>query len=139
MKKLVDVGESRFNLAHEGLLNMIIDADILLGSTVLWGRAFTSDEWENLASIFDDLIVYSKNHFSDEENYLRAGRYPNLEHHQSLHNAIITKLTDYQKKIILGDDSELKEIRTWLLEWLFIHVNAADLAYADYFSKSKDL
>ena len=133
--KLVDVGEPTFNMAHERLLNMIIDADVILGSSVLSGNALSKDEWNTLSGIFDELIDYAKIHFSEEVGYLRTHGYPAADRHQAKHDAIVEELNFFQRKVMQNDDANISDIRRWLLEWLLNHVNNQDYAYAQYFAK----
>ncbi|MBF0150170.1 MAG: hemerythrin family protein [Magnetococcales bacterium] len=135
--KLVDVGEQHFNMAHQGLLNLIIDADVILDLNISSGLVFTEKEWDGLAVTFDNLIIYTKNHFHEEEDFLRQNNYPYTDQHQLEHQAIIEKLNVNQRYILQGDEAGLMDIRIWLLEWLFNHVNTMDYAYAQYFLKNK--
>ena len=133
--RLVDVGEPTFNMAHERLLNMIVDADVILGSSVLSGDALTENEWNTLSSIFDELITYAKIHFYEEVDYLRARDYPTADEHQAKHDAIVEELNFFQRKVMQNDDANIKDIRRWLMEWLLNHVNNVDYDYAQYFAE----
>ncbi len=133
--KLVDVGEPIFNMAHERLLNMIIEADVILGASVLLGRSLTDDEWQSLSGIFDELIAYAKIHFTEEVDYLRARGYPAADEHQAKHDAIVEELNFFQRKVMQNDDANINDIRRWLLEWLLGHVNNVDYDYAQYFAE----
>ncbi|MBF0461227.1 MAG: hemerythrin family protein [Magnetococcales bacterium] len=135
--RLVDVGEPRFNLAHERLLNMIIEADVLLGSAILLGTALTEDEWHTLSGIFDELIAYAKVHFAEEMDHLRTHGYPAADQHQANHDALVEELNFFQRKVMQNDDANINDIRRWLLEWLLGHVNSQDYDYAQYFAKIK--
>jgi hemerythrin-like metal-binding protein len=133
--RLVDVGVPTFNMAHERLLNLVVDADVILGASILSNNSLTDDEWNSLSGIFDDLIVYVKIHFNDEVGYLRAHGYPAADQHQSRHDEVIEELNVFQRKVMQNDDANKIEIRRWLLEWLLNHVNNQDHAYALYFAK----
>ena len=133
--KLVDVGEPIFNMAHERMLNMIIEADVILGASVLLGRSLTDDEWQSLSGIFDELIAYAKIHFTEEVDYLRARGYPAADEHQAKHDAIVEELNFFQRKVMQNDDANINDIRRWLLEWLLGHVNNVDYDYAQFFAE----
>lgn len=132
--KLVDVGEPRFNLAHERLFNIIIDADKVITSSSLVERTLAQEEWDALSGAFDELVTYAKTHFAEEEEYLVMRGYPDAQQHQMAHHTLIEELNVYQKKVMQGDEANLKEMRRWLLEWLLNHVNHQDYAYAQYFA-----
>ncbi|MBF0185260.1 MAG: hemerythrin family protein [Magnetococcales bacterium] len=137
LDKLVDVGEPAFNMAHEKLLDMVINADLILGSSVTESRSLSTEEWNTLSAIFDELIAYAKIHFAEEMDHLRAHRYPDVEQHQVDHDALVDELNHFQRKVMENDDANIKEIRKWLLGWLLNHVNNKDFAYAQFFAAQK--
>ncbi|MBF0416814.1 MAG: hemerythrin family protein [Magnetococcales bacterium] len=134
LSSMVDVGEPRFNLAHEKLFNIVVDADEILAAAVTGERSLSAQEWESLSTVCDELIVYAKAHFADEEETLITRNFPNVAHHRTVHNQLIEQLNEFQKKVSEGNDKELKELRRWMLEWLLNHVNREDYAFAQYFA-----
>ncbi|NGZ05185.1 MAG: hypothetical protein G8237_02400 [Magnetococcales bacterium] len=134
LAKMKDVGEPRFNLAHERLFNIIIDADEILGAATSGERQLTSEEWSSLSTVCDELVRYTKIHFMEEEEFLISRGYPDSERHRVIHQNLIEALNSFQKKVTQCDEMNLKEMRRWLLEWLLNHINHEDYAYAAYFS-----
>lgn len=132
LARLVDVGVPKFNLAHERLYSIIIDADVILESA-LETQPLTLEQWDTLSGLFDDLIAYAKIHFAEEEGFLYSKNYPDLVRHQDKHNILIDDLNSYQKMVQQHDEANVVEVRRWLLEWLLNHVNQEDHAYAQYF------
>ncbi|MBF0125905.1 MAG: hemerythrin family protein [Magnetococcales bacterium] len=135
LAKLVDVGEVRFNLAHERLFNIIIDADEILGVAALADRMLTREEQDALAEYCDDLLSYAKAHFSEEEQFLFERRFPDALSHQAIHHSLVAALNNLHRKMLEGNEADLKALRRWLLEWLLTHVNQEDYAYANYFAR----
>ncbi|MBF0341636.1 MAG: hemerythrin domain-containing protein [Magnetococcales bacterium] len=133
LSKLKDVGEPRFNLAHEKLFNIIIDADEILGAAATGERQLTEEEWNALSSASDDLAAYTKVHFAEEEAFLVARSYPESDRHRATHLGLVEELNNFQKKVAQRDEQDLKEMRRWLLEWLLSHINHEDYAYAQHF------
>jgi hemerythrin-like metal-binding protein len=136
LARLVDVGEPAFNMAHERLLTLIVDADLILGAAVAAGVPLTVAEWGSIADIFDEIIHYTKQHFADEIQYLRAHKYPEADRHQALHDEIVAELGRLQVKVMQYDAESTGKIRRWMLAWLLGHVNTQDHAYAQYFSQT---
>ncbi|GAB0058656.1 Bacteriohemerythrin [Candidatus Magnetaquicoccaceae bacterium FCR-1] len=134
LASMADVGEPRFNLAHEKLFNIVVDADEILGAAVTGERSPTPQEWESLSTVCDELIVYAKAHFADEEETLIHRNYPNAAQHRTIHNQLIEQLNEFQRKVTEGNDKDLKELRRWMLEWLLNHVNREDHAFAQFFA-----
>ncbi|MBF0272227.1 MAG: hemerythrin family protein [Magnetococcales bacterium] len=137
LSSMVDVGEPRFNLSHEKLFQIIVDADEILGLAATGERMLSQNEWESLSSVCDELIAYAKVHFAEEEETLIARNYPELVRHRTIHNTLIEQLNEFQKKVSEGNEKDLKELRRWMLEWLLNHVNHEDYAYAQYFAALK--
>ncbi|MEO5334041.1 MAG: NAD(P)H-dependent oxidoreductase subunit E [Magnetococcus sp. YQC-5] len=134
-ERLVDVGEPTFNMAHERLLSLIVDADLILGSAIAAGVSLTVAEWNAVGDIFNELIVYTKQHFTEEIQYLRARGYPEVDRHQALHDEIVGGLQIFHQRVIQYDDASMGKIRRWMLAWLLGHVNTRDSEYARYFSQ----
>ena len=134
--RLVDVGVPEFNLAHERLLEIVIDADVILGGAIVSGNAILEDGWNNLSDIVHELIVYTEKHFSEEVDYLRVHGYPSADQHQSKHYDIIEDLNIFQRTVMQHDERKLSDMRRWLLAWLLNHVNNQDQDYADFFSQN---
>ncbi|MBF0341075.1 MAG: hemerythrin family protein [Magnetococcales bacterium] len=135
IESLTDVGVPRFNLAHEQLMGIIIDADVIIGAILVDERSPTQEEWHTLSDLCDELVSYTKLHFNDEISYLINKSYPNARIHQEVHQALIEDLNTLRAQINGQSDEKLKEMRKWLLEWLLNHVNHEDKAYAKHFSK----
>ncbi|MBF0152342.1 MAG: hemerythrin family protein [Magnetococcales bacterium] len=134
IERLVDVRVPRFNLAHEQLMGIIIDADVIIGAVLVDERSPTQEEWDALSDLCDELARYTKSHFDEEVGYLFSRGYPHAKVHQDVHQALIEDLNIF-KIIINGQHGEeLKKSRKWLLEWLLNHVNHEDNAYAKHFS-----
>ncbi len=134
LASMVDVGEPRFNAAHEKLFRIVIDADSILGPAATGGRMLTPEEWESLSTVCDELIAYAKVHFADEEETLLHRGYPEAARHRGVHNQLVEDLNQFQKKVTAGNEQDLKEMRRWMLEWLLNHVNHEDYAFAQYFA-----
>jgi hemerythrin-like metal-binding protein len=129
--QLEDVGVPRFNQAHEGLLQIIVDADMIIASTL--ERSLTTQEWEGLSKVIDELIRYTLIHFKEEVIYLRQNQYPESDKHQEHHNNLIKELAHFNQMAVQQDESGIITMRKWLLEWLLQHVNHEDVSYREYF------
>lgn len=132
--RLDDVGENQLNVEHEQLLNLILDADEILA--LMLQRELAVREWETLGDIMNELMNYTRRHFSFEEEVMHQHGYPKVNEHIKQHAYLVEKLNAFQQQVI-GHDSDVKsEIRQWLLEWLFVHINTYDLQYKPYLEKA---
>lgn len=133
--RLNDVGDAKLNADHERLLEFVMDADEILALMLL--REGTAREWEALADIMNHLMNYTRTHFEAEETYLRRKGYPKVDEHAAQHAKLVAQLNSSQQRIIAHDDTVSGEVRQWLLEWLFVHINTFDLAYKNHFEQNK--
>jgi hemerythrin len=85
-----------------------------------------------LPEIFDNMLQYTKVHFTAEEALLKKHNYPNFETHKKLHDELIAKLVQLQKQFQSGDLSVSMQTRDFLRVWLVEHIQGNDLKYGKY-------
>ena len=74
---------------------------------------------DEIKALLADFFDYMKNHFNDEEKYMKLINYPGLDEHKEIHKEIIQSMIDLIKNIRSTND--LKEklyvvCKKWLLE-----------------------
>lgn len=74
---------------------------------------------------------YTREHFDDEEEAMRRCRYPGLEEHRRLHEAIIEEL-GVRVAQGLPDEASLFEFRTFLYRWIVDHLMVHDRAFVAF-------
>lgn len=85
-----------------------------------------------LAGVFDELINYTKLHFSTEENLLNIHNYPNLTAHKMEHERLVNQVLDLQKQFMDGGAALSIKVSNFLKEWLMNHIKKSDIAYSKY-------
>ncbi len=85
-----------------------------------------------LAGVFDELINYTKLHFSTEENLLKIHNYPNLTAHKMEHERLVNQVLDLQKQFMDGGAALSIKVSNFLKEWLMNHIKKSDMAYSKY-------
>lgn len=85
-----------------------------------------------LAGVFDELINYTKLHFSTEENLLKIHNYPNLTAHKMEHERLVNQVLDLQKQFMDGGAALSIKVSNFLKEWLMNHIKKSDIAYSKY-------
>ena len=110
-KKLMEIGERAYDIA-------IIDDGY--------------DRYDEIMTIIDELLEYTKYHFEYEENMLKEYNYNHIHDQAEEHEIYVNKINqvasredidDNQRKIIL-------EIIDFLSEWISKHIMIADRGYA---------
>jgi hemerythrin len=83
-----------------------------------------------LDPIAEELVSYSKYHFSAEERHMRNIGYKDIDRHIAEH-VVFTQKTLHLQQVVNKDDAELtKEIIIFLGNWLLHHVMEEDKKYS---------
>ena len=120
----MSVGVAQFDDEHRkliGLINKLFEA-VQAGG----GR-------QVLGSILDDLIEYTKTHFSHEEYQLRTLGFPGYVDHKKEHDALAKQVFEIQRKYHEGATSTLSvELLSFLKRWLTQHIQGIDSQYVNF-------
>ncbi len=91
---------------------------------------------EVLGKTLEDLVAYTKFHFSSEEKLMADNGYADLKNHQLEHDKLTSQVMDFQAKYKSGNALLSLEIMQFLKSWLVNHIKGSDKAYSPYL-KSK--
>lgn len=92
-----------------------------------------------LASILDQLILYTVQHFEHEEALLKQHGYPQLIEHKAQHEALKQKVGEFNNRLTIGYNGLIAiEMLKFLKNWLAQHIQQEDKAYARFLN-SKNL
>ena len=86
--------------------------------------------------ILDELVAYTKVHFTLEESLMRLSHYPDLEAHQKRHRDLVAEVEAMHEKIHSGGGAISFELLHFLRNWLTKHILSEDMRYAGHFAKS---
>ena len=94
-----------------------------------------------------DLIVkmlvflnrYINEHFTDEEEYMRENKFPDLVIHKRIHQEFMKRYKEFEEEYSSGKsiNKMAEEVKTFLADWWINHVAIVDRQYAEYVSKNK--
>ena len=90
---------------------------------------------EVMAGILQELIAYTRTHFSDEETLMRSNNYPEFQAHQAEHHAFVEKVLQVQKGFAQGHVTVRVEIMNFLCNWINDHIMKSDKGYGHYLSQ----
>lgn len=86
--------------------------------------------------ILDELVAYTKVHFTLEESLMRLSHYPDLEAHQKRHRELVTEVEAMYEKIHNGGGAISFELLHFLRNWLTKHILSEDMRYSGHFATS---
>lgn len=87
---------------------------------------------EVLGKIIEELISYTKFHFSAEETLMLQNKFPGLSKHKEEHEAFTKKVIEFEEKFLRGSVVLSQEIIIFLKDWLLNHIQVTDKNYSPY-------
>ena len=113
---------------HKGLLDFVNE---------IYDHA-TGNEEEELAwfkEVIQQAVHYIKEHFTTEEKYMRATRFPGYADHKKTHDEFTLIVENSVKDFQEGKGLDLEKFAYFLKDWVLTHVAVMDRQYSDYFRK----
>ena len=83
---------------------------------------------EAIGTILDELVAYTKTHFSHEEQLMQQANYAGLADQKKAHEALVNQLNDILAKYRAGTALG-QEIMNFLKNWLINHIQGMDKQY----------
>ncbi len=123
----MSVGVTQFDDEHKKLIVLIND----LFDAVQAGRGRQA-----LGSVLDELVDYTKTHFSHEEHNLKKFNYPDFAAHKKEHDVLTKQVIDIQRKYHGGATAMLSmEVMSFLKSWLINHIQGTDSRYTAFLNE----
>lgn len=110
-KKLMEIGKRAYDIA-------IIDDEY--------------DRYDEIMTIIDELLEYTKYHFDYEENMLKEYNYEHIHDQEEEHGFYVYKINEVASREDIDDNQRkvILEIIDFLSEWISKHIMVADRKYA---------
>lgn len=119
----LSIGINSVDEQHKTLVNMIN----ILNDAMAEGQTN-----EVLTKIFDDLALYTVQHFGYEEELFTRYGYAESQAHQHEHDELVKQVQELQQKMNNGDFMISVELMVFLKDWLMKHILKTDKAYAPF-------
>ena len=87
---------------------------------------------EVVESVLNDLIEYTRYHFSWEEELFTSNGYPQAEMHKTEHKKMIKEVLLLHRNLVTGDKLIVTEVMNFLVDWLSLHIMGTDKKYSSY-------
>ena len=91
-----------------------------------------------IESTLNDLIDYTKYHFSREEQLMEKNNYPDFEAHKEQHKAMVKQVTKFIDEYRVDNTRTIDNVVSYLKTWLINHIKGTDQQYIPYI-KDKNL
>ncbi len=115
---------TQFDQQHQklvGLINQLYEA-MRVGK----GRV-------ELGIILDELVDYTRKHFSSEEALMLKHAYPQYTQHKASHDRLTQQVMDFKNQYKAGKIGLSVQMMNFLKEWLVNHILDEDKAYSNFF------
>ncbi|WP_440875841.1 bacteriohemerythrin [Thalassotalea sp. PLHSN55] len=89
-----------------------------------------SESFERQA--LEDLVDYTKTHFSREEKIMEENDYPDIVAHKEQHKKMIAQVETFVDLYNIKGHDALDEVSTFLSKWLINHINGTDKQYTKH-------
>lgn len=125
MKDEYRIGIKLIDDEHEKLFEIGERAYQLLKDT------YSTDKYDNIIAIIEELRDYSERHFKDEEAYMESIGYKRLFTQKIEHAEFMQKVNDVDlSKIDINQDEYLMGILNFVAKWLVEHIVEKDILIA---------
>ena len=89
---------------------------------------------EKLDKVLNELIEYTRVHFSTEEKYFEKCNYPGTEEHIAEHMKLIEQVLDFKRRFD-NDEDIISEFLDFIKSWLDDHLKTMDQKYVKNFEE----
>jgi len=90
----------------------------------------TGEEFQREA--LDELVDYTKTHFTYEEGLMEQNDYPDFEPHKAQHEKMIKKVEEVLSEYEQDQDTAMSNAVVYLKGWLINHINGTDKEYSSF-------
>ncbi len=117
------VGIESIDNDHKKLLGMI--------NQLQTASHYTTDDGM-VDEILNELVEYTKYHFTREENMLKENNYPDYDVHKKQHEAMINQVSIFIDEYRVDSNRTIDDVIQYLKSWLINHINGCDQEYSSF-------
>ena len=122
-KNEYSVGIDSIDQQHKKLVNLINQLQTAVDYS-------TGEEFEREA--LDEVVDYTRTHFTYEEGLMEQHGYPDFEPHKAQHRKMITRVEEVIKEYEQDSDVAIQDALDFLRDWLIHHINGTDKQYSEF-------
>jgi len=117
------VGIATIDDDHKKLLGLI---------NQLQAAAHYKTDEEIVENVLNQLVEYTKYHFSREEEMMKKCDYPDFEDHKKQHDEMIQQVSHYINEYRVDKTRTIEDVAVYLKTWLVNHINGSDQKYTPF-------
>jgi hemerythrin len=87
-----------------------------------------------LGYVLEELVSYTKTHFSHEERLMQAYGYPEYQRHKAEHDHFVRQVSEIKERFQQGQIGLSIEVLNFLKNWLINHILGSDKKYSPLLS-----
>jgi hemerythrin len=87
---------------------------------------------DELKGVLNELVTYTRYHFSHEEQMMERCGYPELAEHKRIHSALVGQVEAFQAELAVGRGAVSLQLMTFLKDWLAKHILETDMRYRSH-------
>lgn len=95
----------------------------------------TGHGYEQVNALLDQLLAYADEHFANEEGFMRACNYPQIQAHILEHQEFRDKVGEMDRERRAGESLPSTELMDFLCSWLRTHVFDSDKEFGTYMKR----
>jgi hemerythrin-like metal-binding protein len=115
-----------FDLEHKRLISIINKVDEAMSA----GKG-----GDIVLTVLNDLVNYTKTHFTHEEMELSKRNYPGLENQKKEHAAFVSKIEQFRTDAKAGKPMMGLQVISFISSWITNHIMKTDHQYADFLNR----
>jgi hemerythrin len=120
------VGIETIDKQHKGLFDSLND----LHGAMMKGQGQTLT-----GPILQQLVKYTRDHFSAEESMMVATKYPQLDQHRTKHRDFTKQVMDFVARFERGEATLTLDLMKFLRDWLTAHIQGEDSKYGPWLTE----
>ena len=117
------VGIDSIDQQHKKLVNLINQLQTAVDYS-------TGEEFEREA--MNELVDYTKTHFTYEEGLMEQNDYPDFAPHKAQHQKMIQRVESVINDYEQDSDVAMQDALDFLRDWLINHINGTDKQYSEF-------
>jgi hemerythrin-like metal-binding protein len=90
---------------------------------------------ERVSELLDELIEFSRMHFSSEEQLMERSGFPGLGQHAAEHQSMLTQMLEVARRIQRGERIQLRPLLCRLREGFHEHIESQDQQYGPWLNE----
>jgi len=90
---------------------------------------------EEYIQAFDEVVSYTVEHFTHEEELQRSSDYLEYPAHKKIHDKLLKTMNEYQV-LLKNDEVEFAKLVGFLKNWLLSHIMGVDMQFAKHLNSS---